>query len=58
MKKRIMDSELIYFAKNGFEGTKISELAGFIGIGQGTLYSFFLKRRAVCCHHESGRKFK
>ncbi|MDR2898225.1 MAG: TetR/AcrR family transcriptional regulator [Spirochaetaceae bacterium] len=32
---------MLYFATRGFAGTKISELAAFIGIGQGTLYSYF-----------------
>lgn len=41
MRKRILDSSLIYFAKHGYSGTKISDLAKFIGIGQGTFYSYF-----------------
>ena len=32
---------MIYFARNGYSGTKISDLSKFIGIGQGTLYSYF-----------------
>ena len=38
---KILYSSLKYFARNGFAGTKISDLAKFIGIGQGTLYSYF-----------------
>lgn len=34
MKKKILDSALIYFARNGYAGTKISDLAKFIWIGQ------------------------
>jgi len=41
MRTKILDSSLKYFARNGFAGTKISDLAKFIGIGQGTLYSYF-----------------
>jgi len=41
MRTKILDLSLKYFARNGFAGTKISDLAKFIGIGQGTLYSYF-----------------
>lgn len=47
MKKKILDSALIYFAKNGYAGTKISDLAKFIGIGQGTLYSYFISKEEL-----------
>ena len=38
IKQRVI---LLYFARNGFAGTKISDLADYIGIGQGTLYIYF-----------------
>lgn len=47
MKKKILDSALIYFARNGYAGTKISDLARFIGIGQGTLYSYFSSKEEL-----------
>lgn len=47
MKKKILDSALIYFAKNGYAGTKISDLARFIEIGQGTLYSYFTSKEEL-----------
>ena len=31
----------LYFAKNGFSGTKMADLAKYIGIGQGTIYVYF-----------------
>ncbi|MDE6606753.1 MAG: TetR/AcrR family transcriptional regulator, partial [Lachnospiraceae bacterium] len=38
---KILHDAMLYFAKNGFAGTKISDLAKSIGIGQGTLYLYF-----------------
>lgn len=38
---KILHDSMLYFAKNGFAGTKISDLAKSIGIGQGTLYLYF-----------------
>lgn len=38
---KILHDAMLYFAKNGFAGTKISDLASHIGIGQGTLYLYF-----------------
>ena len=40
-KDMILRKATIYFAKNGFTGTKIRDLAEYIGIGQGSLYSYF-----------------
>ena len=37
MKSRILHESMLYFARNGFAGTKISDLARHIGIGQGTI---------------------
>lgn len=36
-RSKILHDSMLYFAKNGFAGTKISDLAKHIGIGQGTL---------------------
>ena len=47
MKNKILDKSLIYFAKNGYAGTKISDLAKYIGIGQGTLYSYFSSKEEL-----------
>ena len=41
MRAKILHDAMLYFAKNGFAGTKISDLAKRIGIGQGTLYLYF-----------------
>ncbi len=41
MRTKILESSLVYFARYGFYGTKISDLAKFIGIGQGTIYCYF-----------------
>lgn len=41
MRNTILRKSLLYFARNGFAGTKISELSKNIGIGQGTIYVYF-----------------
>lgn len=41
MRATILQKSLLYFARNGFSGTKISDLARNIGIGQGTIYVYF-----------------
>lgn len=41
MRTTILQKSLLYFAKNGFAGTKIGDLAKSIGIGQGTIYVYF-----------------
>lgn len=41
MRAKILHSSMLYFAKNGFAGTKISDLSKHIGIGQGTIYLYF-----------------
>lgn len=38
---KILHDSMLYFARNGFAGTRISDLAKHIGIGQGTLYIYF-----------------
>ena len=37
----IIRKSVLYFAKNGFDGTKISDLSRHIGIAQGTIYIYF-----------------
>lgn len=41
MRNTILRNSLLYFARNGFAGTKISDLSKNIGIGQGTIYVYF-----------------
>lgn len=41
MRNTILRKSLLYFARNGFAGTKISDLSKNIGIGQGTIYVYF-----------------
>ena len=46
-RSKILNNSIIYFAKNGFAGTKISDLAKHIGIGQGTLYLYFKSKEEL-----------
>ena len=41
MRSTILRKSLLYFARNGFAGTKISDSSKNIGIGQGTIYVYF-----------------
>lgn len=41
MRSRILEKSLLFFACNGFAGTKISDLSKHIGIAQGTIYRYF-----------------
>jgi len=41
MRNNILQKSLLYFAKNGFAGTKISDLSQSIKIAQGTIYVYF-----------------
>lgn len=41
MRARILRESLRYFARNGFAGTRIADLARGIGIAQGTIYRYF-----------------
>lgn len=41
MRARILCESLRYFARNGFAGTRIADLARGIGIAQGTIYRYF-----------------
>ena len=43
-KEKILHDSILFFARNGFAGTKISDLAKHIGIGQGTLYLYFASK--------------
>ncbi len=40
-REKILHKSVLYFARNGFAGTKIGDLARYIGIGQGTIYLYF-----------------
>ena len=57
-RKKILHDAMLFFARNGFAGTKISDLANYIGIGQGTLYIYFkskedlFKEIFVICNNE------
>lgn len=46
-RSKILHDSMLYFAKNGFAGTKISDLAKHIGIGQGTLYIYFKSKEEL-----------
>ena len=41
MRARILRESLRYFARNGFAGTRIADLARGIGIAQGPIYRYF-----------------
>lgn len=47
MRSKILHESMLYFAKNGFSGTKISDLAKHIGIGQGTIYVYFKSKEEL-----------
>ncbi len=47
MRTTILQKSLLYFARNGFAGTKIGDLAKNIGIGQGTIYVYFESKEAL-----------
>ena len=46
-KTKILQKSAAFFAKNGVEGTKISELTKGIGISQGALYVYFETKEDV-----------
>lgn len=46
-RSKILHASMLYFAKNGFAGTKISDLAKHINIGQGTLYIYFKSKEEL-----------
>ncbi len=64
-RKKILHDAMLYFARNGFAGTKISDLADYIGIGQGTLYIYFKSKEdlfkeifAVCNNNKEIKDLK
>jgi AcrR family transcriptional regulator len=46
-RETILHKSMRYFAKHGFAGTKIGDLARHIGIGQGTMYIYFESKEAL-----------
>lgn len=46
-RSKILHDSMLHFAKNGFAGTRISDLAKQIGIGQGTLYIYFKSKEEL-----------
>lgn len=46
-RSKILHDSMLYFAQNGFAGTKISDLAKQIGIGQGTIYIYFKSKEEL-----------
>ncbi|MDE5565562.1 MAG: TetR/AcrR family transcriptional regulator [Anaeroplasmataceae bacterium] len=46
-KSKIIDGSILFFAKYGYLGTKIGDLAKFIGISQGLLYRYFSSKEAL-----------
>lgn len=54
MREKILHESMLYFARNGFSGTKISDLSKHIGIGQGTLYLYFQSKEEL--FHEITKK--
>lgn len=40
-KQKIIEKSILYFSRNGFAGTKISDLCQYIGISQGSIYTYF-----------------
>ena len=65
MRSTILRKSLLYFARNGFAGTKISDLSKNIGIGQGTIYVYFESKEElvqeilkIADRNESWKKMK
>lgn len=58
MRNKILHKSMLYFAKNGFSGTKISDLSKYIGIGQGTIYVYFESKEKLFqeIHKMAGRE--
>lgn len=46
-KQNIIEKSILYFSRNGFAGTKISDLSNYIGIAQGTIYNYFESKEAL-----------
>lgn len=47
MRNKILHDSMMYFARNGFSGTKMSDLSKYIGIGQGTIYLYFKSKEEL-----------
>ncbi len=47
MREKILFKSMMFFARNGFSGTKISDLSKYIGIGQGTIYMYFQSKEEL-----------
>ncbi|BCN29164.1 TetR/AcrR family transcriptional regulator [Anaeromicropila herbilytica] len=47
MREKILHESMLFFARNGFAGTKISDLSKYIGIGQGTIYAYFQSKEEL-----------
>lgn len=46
-RKKIIKEASLYFARNGFGDTKISDLAKYIGIAQGSIYVYFKSKEGL-----------
>lgn len=46
-KNLIIKKSILFFARNGFAGTKISDLSKHIGIAQGTIYIYFKSKEEL-----------
>jgi AcrR family transcriptional regulator len=46
-RERILKGAKVCFALNGYAGTKVSDLAKFLGIAQGSLYNYFASKEEV-----------
>ena len=54
-KNLILKKSVLFFARNGFAGTKISDLSKHIGIAQGTIYiSIMLGRDCFIASGQNG----
>ena len=40
-RQNIIEKSILYFSRNGFSGTKMSDLCQYIGIAQGSIYNYF-----------------
>ena len=57
MRNKILKMSSLYFARNGFGDTKISDLAKHIGIGQGTIYLYFKSKEELFEEIDSDEEF-
>ncbi len=47
MRSAILQKSMLFFAKNGFAGTKIGDLSRNIGIAQGSIYVYFKSKEEL-----------